>query len=559
MKFLKKAACFAAATAMAASTLCVNAYSADASQTNESAVLLAASEPNLYNVYMETDPSVPEAGKELTLNVIVTPLRQTKIGKLNFEIGFDTGNYSYVPDDSNKLLIDDSRASSGYILFSLSSDLDIIKGTVLSLKFKVTNPTGEFYFSDGKGDKIVLDGNGTDISDRGRWTGIKWDQCKHEKYEQKVTKAPTCTETGIMSYICSSCRVSFNSAEIPATGHDWDRTKAVYTQSPSCTASGSMSIPCKNKDCKDTLKETVPALGHDYGAWTVTRPATDTQKGQETRECKRCNAKETRDTNSSVLVPPTTSSPQVSILPTVLFDEKTGVRLDFKAGAVAANTELVVKNLGQTTNSVTYDISLVRNGKTVQPSDTLYIAIDLPSEVKGNSFYVYRHNSDGSYTDMLASYSSGNGFSRVSFKTGHLSEYLVTTERRTDVNNAPATNTSDSTAVTVPPISTTTPAISSGDFVFEFEDSNTSTSDITSVTPPSSNTTAPPPSNTTPPPDVVIGTDGTSGNTANTGHTDNTGGSSSDKSEDDNVPTGILALSVPLIAAAIGIFVAKKR
>ncbi len=127
---------------------------------------------------METDPSVPEAGKELTLNVIVTPLRQTKIGKLNFEIGFDTGNYSYVPDDSNKLLIDDSRASSGYILFSLSSDLDIIKGTVLSLKFKVTNPTGEFYFSDGKGDKIVLDGNGTDISDRGRWTGIKWDQCK---------------------------------------------------------------------------------------------------------------------------------------------------------------------------------------------------------------------------------------------------------------------------------------------------------------------------------------------------------------------------------------------
>ncbi len=559
MKFLKKAACFAAATAMAASTLCVNAYSADASQTNESAVLLAASEPNLYNVYMETDPSVPEAGKELTLNVIVTPLRQTKIGKLNFEIGFDTGNYSYVPDDSNKLLIDDSRASSGYILFSLSSDLDIIKGTVLSLKFKVTNPTGEFYFSDGKGDKIVLDGNGTDISDRGRWTGIKWDQCKHEKYEQKVTKAPTCTETGIMSYICSSCRVSFNSAEIPATGHDWDRTKAVYTQSPSCTASGSMSIPCKNKDCKDTLKETVPALGHDYGAWTVTRPATDTQKGQETRECKRCNAKETRDTNSSVLVPPTTSSPQVSILPTVLFDEKTCVRLDFKAGAVAANTELVVKNLGQTTNSVTYDISLVRNGKTVQPSDTLYIAIDLPSEVKGNSFYVYRHNSDGSYTDMLASYSSGNGFSRVSFKTGHLSEYLVTTERRTDVNNAPATNTSDSTAVTVPPISTTTPAISSGDFVFEFEDSNTSTSDITSVTPPSSNTTAPPPSNTTPPPDVVIGTDGTSGNTANTGHTGTTGGSSSDKSEDDNVPTGILALSVPLIAAAIGIFVAKKR
>ncbi len=558
MKFLKKAACFAAAAAIAASTVCVNAYAADASQTNESAVLPAASEPNLYKVDMETDPSVPEAGKELTLKVIVSPLRNTRISKLNFEIGFDTGNFSYVPDDGSKQPIDDSKAGNGYILFSQSSDLDIIKGTVLSLKFKVTNPTGEFYFNEKN--TIVLDKDGNDITDRGRWKPIRWDQCKHEKYEQKVTKTPTCTEPGVMSYICSSCRVSFNSAEIPATGHDWDRTKAVYTQAPSCTSAGSISIPCKNKDCKDTLREAVPALGHDWSTWTVTRPATDKQKGQETRECKRCNAKETRDTDSSILVPPTTTAPQVSILPTVLMDEKTGVRLDFKAGAVASNTELVVKKLGQTTNSATYDITLVRNGKTVQPSDTLYIAIDLPAEVKGNSFYVYRHNSDGSYTDMLASYSSGNGFSRVSFKTGHLSEYLVTAERRGDTTNSPATNTSDSTAATVPPAATTTPVISGGDFVFEFEDDNTTTSPAP-ATPPSSDNTTPPNTGTggtNTDPDVIIGTDSSTGN-GNTGNTGNTNGSGSDKSEDANVSTGILAISIPLIAAAVGIFVAKKR
>ena len=37
----------------------------------------------------------------------------------------------------------------------------------------------------------------------------------------------------------------------------------------------------------DTWKETLPALGHDWGAWTVTTPATCTKEGVETRTCNR--------------------------------------------------------------------------------------------------------------------------------------------------------------------------------------------------------------------------------------------------------------------------------
>ncbi|MBQ3300991.1 MAG: hypothetical protein IJH04_02340, partial [Eggerthellaceae bacterium] len=38
----------------------------------------------------------------------------------------------------------------------------------------------------------------------------------------------------------------------------------------------------------------VPALGHQWGEWTVVKPATETEEGLEERVCARCGAKETR-------------------------------------------------------------------------------------------------------------------------------------------------------------------------------------------------------------------------------------------------------------------------
>jgi|GEM_PF-305222 len=52
------------------------------------------------------------------------------------------------------------------------------------------------------------------------------------------------------------------------------------------------------KDCNEKIRdgEIIPALGHDWGEWTVTTSPTCTEKGEEKRTCKRdgCNATETR-------------------------------------------------------------------------------------------------------------------------------------------------------------------------------------------------------------------------------------------------------------------------
>lgn len=63
--------------------------------------------------------------------------------------------------------------------------------------------------------------------------------------------------------------------------HDWHDTETL----PTCTEAGEKGRECSRCGMKETEK--IPALGHDWGAWTVTTPATCTKEGVETRICKR--------------------------------------------------------------------------------------------------------------------------------------------------------------------------------------------------------------------------------------------------------------------------------
>ena len=63
--------------------------------------------------------------------------------------------------------------------------------------------------------------------------------------------------------------------------HDWHDTETL----PTCTEDGEKGRVCSRCGMKETEK--IPALGHDWGAWTVTTPATCTKEGVETRICNR--------------------------------------------------------------------------------------------------------------------------------------------------------------------------------------------------------------------------------------------------------------------------------
>lgn len=109
-------------------------------------------------------------------------------------------------------------------------------------------------------------------------------------------KAATCTETGNKYYYRCSCGEVGSSSPtfsdyqpvekftIPALGHKWGEWKV--TKEPSC-AVGEKERVCER--CGEKETEVIPADGsHKWGEWKVTTPATCEKKGTQTRSCSIC-------------------------------------------------------------------------------------------------------------------------------------------------------------------------------------------------------------------------------------------------------------------------------
>lgn len=71
-----------------------------------------------------------------------------------------------------------------------------------------------------------------------------------------------------------------------------EHTKEIVVEA-TCTEDGSKTVVCE--DCGETLStEVIPAKGHSFGDWTVTKEATCFEDGEETRTCSVCKHVETR-------------------------------------------------------------------------------------------------------------------------------------------------------------------------------------------------------------------------------------------------------------------------
>ena len=115
---------------------------------------------------------------------------------------------------------------------------------------------------------------------------------------------------------------------------------------------------------------------------------------------------------------------------TSVADAETGVAIENTAsGALPENTELVVEQVEATDTGVIFDITLLQNGETVQPTGEVTVKIPVPNGLDGEQCRVYREEADGTYTDMNAVYQNGC----MVFTTDHFSVYILTTEEPTSV------------------------------------------------------------------------------------------------------------------------------
>ena len=116
----------------------------------------------------------------------------------------------------------------------------------------------------------------------------------HTFGEWTTVTAATCHSKGLAERRCACGETEQKELDIDPANHDGETelrgaaaatcTEAGYTGDTYCLGCGNVKIP----------GEAIAAAGHQWGEWTVTVEATDTEAGEEVRECAVCHETETR-------------------------------------------------------------------------------------------------------------------------------------------------------------------------------------------------------------------------------------------------------------------------
>lgn len=169
------------------------------------------------------------------------------------------------------------------------------------------------WFSDEKGTQEITDKNSVIIAPAHSYDTLAWGyqgagghahKCRNcDAHDTVWAHTPGAAATDTMPQTCTACGYIIT----PALGHTCT-LQPVEKKEPDCTTAGKETYyHCAGcgKDYENAAG-TIPiadidtwgniaALGHDYGAWTVTQPATATASGKKERVCNRCAYKETAD------------------------------------------------------------------------------------------------------------------------------------------------------------------------------------------------------------------------------------------------------------------------
>lgn len=105
----------------------------------------------------------------------------------------------------------------------------------------------------------------------------------------------TCTKPGKIVTKCSNCGEVVKTEQIPAKGHKWGRWEV--TREATCAVSGILTRTCSV--CGGTEKKYESKLKtHKWDPWKTTKAATCTAEGSRTRVCSVCGEKETQKINA---------------------------------------------------------------------------------------------------------------------------------------------------------------------------------------------------------------------------------------------------------------------
>lgn len=106
--------------------------------------------------------------------------------------------------------------------------------------------------------------------------------CIHA-YEDTITTAPTCTETGLQTRVCSHCQYSYTML-VDRLDHSYD--SGVVTEPATCTHTGTMQLTCVS--CGDHQTQPIEKTAHTASELVFVQEPNCTHEGTCSSNCSQC-------------------------------------------------------------------------------------------------------------------------------------------------------------------------------------------------------------------------------------------------------------------------------
>lgn len=265
---------------------------------------------------LKADKSAVSVGDTVTVTVNMSG--NPGIGSLQFDLHYDASKMQVLSPNSllngtNSFLGTESvnPSKAGTILYTAASNQAVDKnGTVLTVSFKVLKPNAKFSIDVTE----ILD---NDYKAVPYTTNTLTLSCAHKNATSTQTKAPTCTAAGTKTVTCKDCGYS-QTESVPALGHSFGAWSV--TTKATCTKQGVETRTCTRSGCGAKETRATTKAAHTPGAWTVTQDATCTKTGKRVQRCTVCQAQIGEQTipakghkidskNSEVVKKPTCTEP----------------------------------------------------------------------------------------------------------------------------------------------------------------------------------------------------------------------------------------------------------
>ncbi|MBQ6043758.1 MAG: InlB B-repeat-containing protein [Clostridia bacterium] len=245
--------------------------------------------------------TVVDAHGNRTLHTVHLGTTENAVTSITLNINVLTagGSITFAPQwgtsTDNNLVGDDATIELGHKLTAYAA-----------VAATCTTPGNSAYWScsvEGCEHKYFSDETGTQEINENSWVIPATGHTPAAAVEENRVEA-TCTAPGSYDSVvyCSVCgaELSRTPQTIPALGHNWGEwTVTEQAVAATCTEAGKTAVEtrtCSRCNATETRGgETVSATGHSWGEWTQTTAPTCTEAGEETRTCSRCDATETRD------------------------------------------------------------------------------------------------------------------------------------------------------------------------------------------------------------------------------------------------------------------------